>query len=344
MQLLIIGGTQFVGKSIVEHAIARDHQVTLFNRGRTNPSLFKSVEQIKGDRENIEDLSQLKGRKWDAVIDTCGFTPQVVAQSAELLKDQVHLYCYISTMSVYKHLTEQDHLTESAEVMTLTEGELQKVTNGMEGRGSNEYYGPLKFHSERAVTDIMSESRSLLIRPGLIVGPDDPTDRFTYWPVRVKAGGEFIVPEPKEKKVQFIDVRDLSAWILHMIENHETGVYHAAGPEQKLTMHNFIQSCQAVLNLEAEPRWVTESFLLKEQVQPWMEVPLWVPTEGNFGIDCTKAIEKGLKFRAIEKTIKDTSAWYEARENKELKAGLSFQKESSLLQKINDASVEEPDV
>ena len=248
---------------LLKHALARNHQVTLFNRGRTNPTLFKSVEQINGDRENIEDLKQLKGRAWDAVIDTCGFNPQVVAQSANLLKDQVNLYCYISTMSVYKHLIEQDHITESAEVMTLTEEELQTVTNGMKGRGSNEYYGSLKFHSELAVTEIMSESHSLMIRPGLIVGPDDPTDRFTYWPVRVKAGGEFIVPEPKEKKVQFIDVRDLSAWIIHMIENHETGVYHAAGPEQKLTMNHFIQSCQAVLNPEAEPRWVTESFLLK---------------------------------------------------------------------------------
>ncbi|MGP4068680.1 NAD-dependent epimerase/dehydratase family protein [Halobacillus sp. B29] len=334
MKLLVIGGTQFVGKSIVESALERNHEVTLFNRGKTNPEFFKETEKIIGDRENLDDLKKLKGQHWDAVIDTCGYLPEIVKQSSEVLKDQVHLYAYISSMSVYKHLTAQDHLDESGEVSTLTGNELDRATKGVKGRAANEYYGPLKFHSEMAVKEIMSESRSLIIRPGLIVGPDDPTDRFTYWPVRVETGEAFIVPEPKDKKIQFIDVRDLSKWIVQMIEHQETGVFNTNGPREKLTMEGLIYCCQTVLNPEARPVWAEESFLLKENVKPWIELPLWVPTQGDFGIDCTRAIEKGLRFRPVEETIRDTYEWYRNHRGTLNHAGLNSEQEKVLLEKL----------
>ncbi|MGP4076279.1 NAD-dependent epimerase/dehydratase family protein [Halobacillus sp. K22] len=335
MKLLVIGGTQFVGKSIVESAIESNHEVTLFNRGKTNPEFFKETEKIIGDRENLDDLKVLQGRRWDAVIDTCGYLPKYVAQAAEVLKEQVDIYVYISSMSVYKHLTEQDQIDEGGEVFTLSDEEIERVTKGVKGRSANEYYGPLKYHSEMAVKEIMKENRSLIIRPGLIVGPDDPTDRFTYWPVRVKAGGSFIVPEPKDKKIQFIDVRDLSKWIVQMIEKQETGVFNTNGPGEKLTMEDFIHSCRTVLNPEATPVWSAESFLLKENVQPWTELPLWVPTQGDFGINCVKAIEKGLGFRAVEETIRDTYEWYRNRREALSKAGLKPAQEKVLLEKLN---------
>ncbi|WP_281975270.1 NAD-dependent epimerase/dehydratase family protein [Halobacillus litoralis] len=335
MKLLVIGGTQFVGKPIVQHALNNGHEVTLFNRGKTNPHAFEQVETIIGDRENAEDLQKMAGRKWDAVIDTCGFLPGVVAKTLHVLQDNIDLYCFISSVSVYEHFGEADGIDESGEVLKLTQTELERVTEGVKGRSSNEYYGPLKFHSESSVKEMVGAERSLIIRPGLIVGPDDPTDRFTYWPGRVATGGEFIVPEPRSSKVQFIDVRDLSRWIINMVENKESGVYNAAGPEKKLSMEAFVDACRSVLNpYDAKPVWLSQETLLNEKVQPWIELPLWIPAKHDIGIDSTKAIGKGLNFRAIEQTILDTYKWDTSRGSVDKKAGLDLVREEEILENV----------
>jgi 2'-hydroxyisoflavone reductase len=325
MNLLILGGTIFLGRHLVEAALARGHAVTLFNRGQHNADLFPAVEKLRGDRNG--DLSALRGRRWDAAIDTCGYVPRVVRASSELLADAVGHYTFISSISVYPSLPAPG-MDESAPVGTLADESVEEVTG--------ETYGPLKALCEQAAEATMP-GRVLNVRPGLIVGPDDPSDRFTYWPRRVARGGDVLAPAPPDGLVQVIDVRDLAEWIVRMVETGQTGIYNATGPGDSLTMERLLQECRSVSRSNANLIWVAEEFLLTAGVAPWTEVPLWVPARdesmaGFSAVDCSKAIAAGLTFRRLPDTIRDTLVWDAARPaDRDLRAGLKPEREAELL-------------
>lgn len=325
MKLLIIGGTKFVGRTIVDTALTNGHEITMFNRGTTNPELFPQVEKLHGDRDS--DLAPLKGRTWDAVIDTCGFVPRVVEKSAELLKDQAGHYTFISTISVYSNdVYSKPGTDENGPLAHLEDDTTEEITG--------ETYGGLKVLCEEAV-DAAFLGRALIVRPGLIVGPHDPTDRFTYWPVSVARGGTVLAP-PEDAPLQIIDVRDLSEWIVRMVEQSKTGEYNATGPDYSLTFGKALEACKDA----AEQTSVTvlhtdEEFLLEHEIQPWMDLPLWLPASHNgmSQVNVNKAIGEGLTFRALSDTVRATLAWYRSTRGLDdaLKAGISAERESELL-------------
>lgn len=325
MKLLILGGTIFVGRHLVEAALARGHQVTLFNRGQHNPDLYPQVEKLRGDRDG--NLTALEGRRWDAVIDTCGYVPRIVRASAELLAGAVDHYTFISSISVFPTEGVQ-HIDENTPVATIEDESVEEITG--------ETYGPLKALCEQAAAAAMP-GRVLNIRPGLIVGPHDPTDRFTYWPQRVARGGDVLAPGHPDAPVQFIDARDLAEWTVDMVQTKQTGLYNATGPAEPLTMGDFLRACKTTLNSDANFIWAGEAFLLEQQVTPFVEMPLWVPEDAGvlLATDCRKAIAAGLIFRPIDETIRDTLAWDQTRPaDREWRAGLSPQRERELLAKM----------
>ena len=308
MKLLILGGTLFLGRHIVESALRDGHEVTLFNRGQRNPELFPEVEKLRGDRDGA--LDALRGRSWDAVIDTCGFVPRVVRASAELLAGAVGRYVFISSISVYP-----DHsrpVDEDSPVGRLEDESTEEITG--------ETYGPLKVLCERAVEEALP-GRALVIRPGLIVGPHDPTVRFVYWPRRVARGGEVLAPAPPERLVQFIDARDLADWTLRMAESGATGVFNASGPDYDLSWGALLEECRRAMGSDARVTWVDEKFLLENKVEGWSELPLWITDEDPamryfMEANCGRALKAGLTFRPLAETIRDTFEWDERRADK----------------------------
>ena len=324
MKFLILGGTKFLGRHLVDAALSGGHEVTLFNRGKTAPGLFSNVETILGDRE--QDIEKLAGREWDAAIDVAGYLPRIVRLSAEALKGSVQRYVFISSISVYTDYRKV-RINESDPVGKLEDESVEEITG--------ETYGPLKALCEKVVQEIYGE-RALVIRPGLIVGPHDPTDRFTYWPMRVKRGGDMITPDKPQTPIQIVDVRDLSAFIVQLIEEGASGIYNATGPDRELMMGDFLDSCKLVAGSVATFHWASAEFLQEHNVQPWSDMPVWIPdTEEDAGfsrVDVSKAVQAGLKFRPLEETIRDTIAWAETRpEDHEWRAGLNPDKERILL-------------
>ena len=273
--------------------------MTLFNRGQTRPDLFPNAERLRGDRGG--DLSALRGRTWDAVIDTCGYVPRLVQASAAVLKDVVDHYTFISSISVYADLR-QPGLTEAAPVRTLADPTIEEV--------GPQTYGALKALCERAV-DAMMPGRTLIVRPGLLVGPHDPTGRFTYWIQRGAAGGEVLAPGAPDRQVQCIDARDAAMWIVWMAEERAAGAFNVTGPNAPLSMGEFLAECRQALHREVRFTWVPEAFLFEHGVSPWTELPLWVPAHasGVFSIDVSKAQRTGLGFRPLAITIRDTFQW-----------------------------------
>lgn len=326
MKLLVIGGTRFLGRAIVNHALAAGHEVTLFNRGQSNPDLYSGqVETLVGDRDG--GLGVLDGRSWDAVIDTCGYIPRLVRDSASKLKDAVGHYTFISTLSVYSDAT-QSGQDESGTLGTIDDETVEEV-NG-------ETYGPLKVLCERAATEVMGAERALHVRAGLIVGPHDLSDRFTYWPARVARGGEVLAPDSPERGVQFVDVRDLAAWTVRATKARLAGPYNATGLNDRLTLGQLLQTCREVSGSDAQFTWVSESFLLENEVGAYVEMPLWVPAEyASFEtFNCQKAIDAGLQFRPLADTVRDTLTWQATRPpNYQWRGGLTPQREAELLQK-----------
>jgi 2'-hydroxyisoflavone reductase len=321
VKLLILGGTRFLGRHLVDAALVRGHDVTLFNRGQTNPGLFPGLETLIGNRDG--NLASLKNRSWDAVIDTCGYFPRLVRSSAELLKDSVEHYTFISSISVYDENAVQ--IDEKTLVGTIEDSTIEEITG--------ETYGPLKALCERAVQEIFPEG-ALIIRPGLIVGPHDPSDRFTYWPVRMARGGEVLAPGDPQMPVQIIDARDLAEWNIELVEDRLTGVFNATGPKTTLSMIELLESCQEVSGLPSTLTWVSEEFLLGQKVVPFIELPLWLPKSewamSRAGI--SKALIAGLKFRSLRDTIADTLDWDQTRPVERVWVnGLKPEREAELL-------------
>ena len=339
MKLLIIGGTRFLGRYLVTAAMRRDHEVTLFNRG-THSSETK-VETIHGDRHT--EIEKLRGRRWDAVIDTCGMLPDAVRAAAETLADSVDRYIFISTQNVYADVSTPG-VDETSALKTMTSAELDEAY-AIDRSGEPSYgklYGGLKALCEQAAEEVMP-NRVLMIRPGLIVGPHDYTDRFTYWVVRIARGGEVLAPGDPDRYIQFIDVRDLAEWLVSMAERKETGAYNAHGTPRTLTMKDLLDGCRAVSESDASFTWASEEFLLQNEVVSWSEMPLWLPEEaaphlkGFMFINSDKAINAGLSFRSLNDTIEATLNWYQT-DPRQLKAGLDFEKEKALLQKLRETS------
>lgn len=344
MKLLIIGGTRFVGRHLVTAALEHEHEITLFNRGRHQTATVSGVETIHGDRNT--DLGKLQGPRWDAVVDTCGYLPRTVNASAAALSHLVDRYVFLSSISAYAN-PRAFNVNETAPTKELTSEELDQAnaidaSDGVSAVTYGSMYGGLKALCEQAVEGVLPD-RTLIIRPGLLVGPDDYTDRFTYWVVRVARGGEVLAPGDPDSSVQFLDARDLAEWTVKMLESGGTGVYNANGLPNSVTMADVLQECKLVSGSDAAFTWANGEFLLGEKVAPWSEMPLWMPddepTKGAGFINCDKAVAAGLKFRALSETVKDTLRWYEAErpsfsnQGQELKAGIDRDRERTLLRK-----------
>lgn len=327
MNLLILGGTRFLGRTLVETALARHHTVTLFNRGKTGPDLFPTCRTITGNRDG--ELSLLGDASWDAVIDTCGYLPRIVRLAADRLRKRTSLYVFISTISVYAEPAIAG-LTEDARMGTLADPTVEEVTG--------ETYGPLKALCETAVREGFAD-RALIVRPGLIVGPHDPSDRFTYWVVRMSRPGRVLVPADPGQPVQFIDVRDLSTWILDQTESGKTGTVHATGPATPLRFDTWVETMRRALPGAAEPVWVPPGVLTGPDIPSDSHLPFILPDDarGLFAMDLSRAIGRGLVFRPLEETLRDTLAWFASlhpgceRLEEHLKTGLPDGLEGRLL-------------
>ena len=293
MRLLLLGGPRFLGRAITDSALERGHELTFFNRGSTNPDLYPEVERIVGDR--AEDLGALVDRSWDAVIDTCGYLPRVVRASAEALSSSP-FYCFVSSVSVYADFS----------VPTSEESPVARLGDLPDDEVTAETYGPLKAICEDAVREVFGEN-ALVVRPGLIVGPHDPTGRFTYWPHRVARGGEVLAPGPPERPTQFVDVRDLAEWIVELCERRISGTYNATHPG--VSFAELLETCRTVTASDARVTWVTDAFLLEREVGEWMELPLWLADPALAAadrVDVSRAIAAGLEFRPLAATVQAT--------------------------------------
>lgn len=324
MKMLVLGGTVFLGRHLVEAGLRQGHEVTTFTRGEHNPDAYPDVESLRGNRDG--DLGALQGRTWDVVVDTSGYVPRVVGDSARLLADAVDRYIFISTLSVYPDVSTPG-IDEDTPVAIMEDPTVEEITG--------ETYGPLKALCERAVDGALP-GRTLIIRPGLIVGMYDPTDRFTYWPHRIAAGGEVLAPDHPVRSTQIIDGQDLAEWSVSMAQERATGVFNATGPRFPLTMGEIVDESKAQTESDAEITWVPGEFLLEHQVRPWSDMPLWVPEGGEYAgfnnFDISRAVAHGLTFRPLANTIRDTLRWDRTRPpNYTLKAGLAPERERQVL-------------
>lgn len=331
LKLLVLGGTGFLGPHFVEAARKRGHTLTLFNRGKTNPDKFsgedyRDIEQLHGDRKT--DLSALAGeRKWDAVLDTSAYIPADVTRSAKLLAPKVRQYLLVSTISVYaKNDVPSD---ETSPLAVLSDPNVTEVTG--------ETYGGLKALCEKAA-EAELPGRTTVVRPGLIVGPGDNSDRFTYWPARADRGGEILAPGSAQDPTQFIDVRDLAAFLLACIERGHVGIYNADAEPGALTMGALLRESQKAAGKKSTLTWAPADFLEAQKVAPWSDMPVWIPARGEYAgfgrTSVRKARAAGLSYRPLRDTVRDTLAWWrklpEERRAKP-KAGLSAQRESEVL-------------
>jgi 2'-hydroxyisoflavone reductase len=317
VRLLVLGGTKFLGRAAVETAVARGHELTLYNRGETNPELFPEAEKLRGDR--TAGLDALRGREWDAVLDPSGYVPAVVRGSAEVLAGATGHYLFISSISVYASLAARNG--EGSPLAELGEMPDDRLLEDY----SN--YGALKVLCEEAVADAFGEVHAI-VRPGLIVGAHDPTGRFTYWPHRVARGGEVLAPAPPERRVQFIDVRDLGSWLVDLSERRAAGIYNATHPGHP--WGEVLETCREVASSDATFTWAPDSFLAEREVGEWMELPLWIHAPEDVGMhdtDVSRAIAAGLTFRPLADTVRDTLELAQPT----AEAGLNPEREAELL-------------
>jgi 2'-hydroxyisoflavone reductase len=309
MNLLILGGTGFIGPHQVRYAVARGHKVTVFNRGRRQADLPDAVEHLQGDR-STGALDALKGRKWDVVIDNPTTLPFWVRDAGQVLQGNTQQYIFISTISTYAHYR-QAGMDETYELAAYTGAEDPLTIK----QPSGALYGPLKVLSEKE-SEKWFPGKATIVRPGLIVGPGDPTDRFTYWPVRIDRGGEVLAPGNPEDPTQIIDARDLSEFIIRLAEDRVIGTFNATGPRSPLTMAEMLYGCRAVSSASNEIRftWADAAFLQQHNVRGWSDMPTWLPSRpdnagwGRVSID--RALGKGLTFRPLAVTVRDTIDWF----------------------------------
>jgi len=332
LKILVLGGTGFLGPHFVEAAHAKGHALTLFNRGKTNPTrfsgeAFKDVEQLHGDRKT--DMQALQGdRRWDAVLDTSAYLPADATRATKLLGPRVQQYLIVSTISVYAR-TDKPGQDETAPLAPLADPTVTEVTG--------ETYGGLKALCEQAA-EAQMPGRVTVVRPGLIVGPGDTTDRFTYWPARADRGGEILAPGSASDPTQFIDVRDLAAFLLTTLEQRSLGIYNADAPAGALTMGAVLDACRRVAGDKSTTTWVSASFLEAHKVSAWQDMPAWIPAEGDYAgfgrISTARAQKAGLTCRPLETTVRDTLAYWRALPDERRakpRAGLDAAREAEVL-------------
>lgn len=330
LKVLIFGGTGFIGPHFVRELIAGGHQLTLLNRGKRNPGLFPNVETLIADRNGPLDV--LKGREWDVVIDDSAYVPAQVTKSTQLLKEHVRHYIFVSSISAYADFATPG-ITEDYPVAQLKDPTVTKVTE--------ETYGGLKALCEQVVEQTFGE-RQAVIRPTYIVGPGDTSDRFTYWPVRVARGGEMLAPGSASDPVQFVDVRDLAAFMRVCVERSVKGRYNVCNPPGAVTMGDLLETSKRVSKSNASFTWASQSFIEQSKLVESGEIPIWSPPSGKDAgaalVSSARAVAQGLRFRDLETTIKDTLAWHEQRpaeQKSKLRAGLTAEREAELLKQLN---------
>jgi len=305
LRILILGGTGYLGPSTIEAALARGHKVTMFNRGKTRPELFPGVARLQGDRDPKKDegLKALEQGEWDVVIDNSGYYPRMVGASAGLLAKRVKRYIYISSISAYKEPNPENG-TETAPLATMADPTLETMGK------QYEHYGALKALCEQAAEKAMP-GRACIVRPGYIVGPDDPSGRFTYWPARFDRGGEVAVPGDPTDPIEIIDVRDLGAWLVKLAEDGAAGQFNACGPEKRMAWGRVVDACAKAASVAATPIWMNTDFIARQE---GIDFPIWAPptgeTKGFHTWSNARAVKAGLRFRPVEQTVKDTLAWF----------------------------------
>jgi 2'-hydroxyisoflavone reductase len=347
LKILVLGGTGLIGPPMVQYAIARGHEVTLFNRGKTNTQLFPELEKLKGDRN--DDLTSIEtqvkaGRRWDAVVDNTASIPRWVTESAGLLADSADYYLYTSSISAYA-----DHSTpgadETAPVGQISAEDEAKVLTTKDITGEN--YGPLKARCEAEARKAFTDEQTCVVRPGLIVGPGDYSDRFTYWPVRIFKGGEVMAPGNPTDPVQFIDCRDLGEWYIRLVENKALGVFNGVGPRSPMSIAGMLYGMRATVDNEISFTWVDADFLEEHEVQPWAHMTVWVPPTKEYAGFSTsnidRAIDAGLTFRPLaETTVATIQYWNSLPEERQAKpkAGCPPELEEKVLAAWHSKSVE----
>ncbi len=329
LRILILGGTGFIGPHFVEVLRGAGHKLTLLNRGKRNPKLFPDVEALIGDRNGQMDA--IKNRDWDVVIDNSGYTLKQVKLSTDILKGHVQHYIFVSSISAYADLTPPG-IDEDYKLATLDNPNVEEITDTT--------YGGLKAICEKTVEQAFGKN-SAVIRPTYIVGPGDPTDRFTYWPVRASKGGEMLAPGSPKDPIQFIDVRDLAEFMRICVEERVSGSYNACNPPGAVTMGNLLETSKRLSGANTKFVWAPADFLEKNKALEGLEVPIWAPTVGEFAgaslVSCARAVSKGLRFRPLETTVRDTLAWHKTRpadQQQKLRAGFSPEREAALLKAL----------
>jgi 2'-hydroxyisoflavone reductase len=323
VRVLVLGGTLFLGRHVLEDALERGDEVTVFNRGVTSPGLYPDVEHLRGDRDAGE-LGALEAREWDAVVDTSARVPRWVREAARVLAPTGAHYTFVSSISVYRDVSIPG-VAENGPVHTVPDEAVEEITDG-------ESYGALKALCERAAEEELP-GRVLSVRAGLIVGPYDNTGRFTYWVHRLARGGDVLAPEPRDQPVQFVHGRDLADWILASAERRLSGVFNATGPDHPLTLEGLLEACAEVAGGDGRLVWTDERFLVDRGVEEWSDLPLWLAPgvheehAGMMAVDCSRALAAGLRFRPLEQTIRDTLAGAEETAG----AGLTPEREQELL-------------
>ncbi|MCB9885132.1 MAG: twin-arginine translocation signal domain-containing protein [Planctomycetes bacterium] len=336
-KILVLGGTGFLGPHFVRAAVAAGHTVTLFNRGRTNPGLFKELEQLHGQRRRprpgrandpAQDLSALENRKWDCVLDTSGYFTGEVEDVCKVLGGNVGQYVYVSSMSVYASLEKDaSPVDEDSPLLSLQDKYVQDMGKEFEN------YGGLKRHCEDAAAAAFPGAATL-VRPGYIVGPGDYSDRFSYWPARFDRGGECLAPGDPDNDLQFIDVRDLGAWLVHLCEQKITGPFNAVGFDGRISVEEFLHTGKGTRNHSCTFTWVDDKFLEDNGVSSWQEMGCWTPKAKNGHTSNAKAIAAGAKYRPIAETIRDTAEWVKnERGDGPWRAGMTAEREKDLLAK-----------
>ena len=322
LDILILGGTGFIGPHMVREALRRGHSVTLFNRGRTNNKLFPDLETIKGDRDG--GLDALKGRKWDAVIDNSGYVPRHVQDSARLLAPSCDRYLYISTVAVYADFSRP--IDEDSPLATLSDESIEDVTW--------QTYGPLKALCEKRAAAEIDAAGLTILRPTYICGPGDHTDRFSYWPIRTRQGGEMLWPGTPQDFIQIVDVRDLANFTIDCLDRDISGTYNMVNPPREYSMGKLLEDCQAITAADVDAVWVPEDFLVSNGLNPGAQIPIWGGSARSFGVSTERALSKGMHYRPERETARDLLVWWDSlpeERRANLKAGPGAAREAEVI-------------